>query len=465
MTTIFSSLELGLRSLRAQSKSLDVTAHNIANANTPGYSRQRAELGTTSPYAIPSMNTRPQAGQIGSGVEVKQIKQLRDHFLDQQLRHETTLLGGWDENKEIIQKLEVFLNEPSEEGISNAINAFFSVLEDLTLNPESVAIRESLRQHGDILASTVNRVDYQLETFQKDLNETISFRVEEVNDMAERIAHINSQIVRVKGSGDNPNDLMDERRLLAEELSKMVPISIHEDSRGNYNITIRGVHLVQGHEAKSIDVVENPNNNNFYDLRWNHTGKDVILTGGSIAGMIQGRDQILGDFRLDLDRLSNTLIEEFNAVHRMGYGLNNSTEMDFFKGDSAGTFGVAEEILEDLNNIAAASIPDAPGDAENAQRLVDLRSEKFLEGGTASFEDFYRSITSRLGVMGQKAQRMSNNQTLVVDSIREQQDRVSGVSLDEEMANMIKFQHAYSAASRVIRTVDEMVETLLGMVM
>lgn len=465
MSNTFSTINIGLSSLRSQSLALEVTAHNIANANTPGYSRQRAELVTKPSYTVPGMNSTPQAGQIGTGVAVDQIIQMRNSFLDQQLRQELTTYAGWDQRGDIVQTVELMMNEPSEEGLANAISIFYSQLEELSLTPDSAAVRENVRQTAEILVTTFKRVDRQLDNYQRDLNSTLAAKAAEINDLASRIADLNQQIVRIKGNNENPNDLKDQRLLLTEELANFLPISVNEDSRGAFNIAVGGYTMVQHTLAKEIELIPNPDNNNFNDLYWAGSNqKQVQINRGEIYALLEGRDSIVADFRQEIDELAKTFITDFNEIHRQGFGLNNATSIDFFGGDSAQTIALSDEINENINFIAASLIPDAPGNADNVFKLLDLRSQNRMGQGIANYEDYYRGVITRLGVMGQKAQRMKNNQELVINAMSEQREKVAGVSLDEEMSNMIRFQHAYTAASKVIVSVDEMIQTLLSMV-
>ncbi len=460
----FSGIELGLRALRTQRVALEVTSHNIANANTPGYSRQRADMAATPPHAVPSLTKNLQPGQMGTGVAVTQITHMRDRFLDEQIRHELSLLGEWKQSKDILNKLELFMNEPSEEGLANALDLFFSNLEELSTNPESVAVRENLRQQGETLCSVFQRMHRQLTTFQEDLDQEVRVQINDLNDYARQLADLNVQITRVIADGDNPNDLKDHRQLLVEELSEMVAINVNEDTKGNWNITIEGHHLVQGDLARTVEAFADPEQNDFHNLRWTHNGEDVKMGGGSLASLINGRDQVIEGFKEDLDLLANTFMDEFNAVHAEGYGLDSSTGLDFFAGEGARNMSLSQEVMEDLSVIAASSVPDVPGNSDNVLELLELREKGIFEGEKVSLEDFHRSLITRLGVMGRKAEKMQYNQEILVEGIKEQQEQVSGVSLDEEMADMIRFQHAYNAGSRIIIKVDEMIQTLLGMV-
>jgi len=469
----FAIFQTGLRSLRAHQQALDTTAHNIANANTLGYARQRAEMRTHRPMAMPAMNNNGQAGQMGTGIHITEITQIRDYFLDQQVRHELSRKGTWDGEAEKLTRIETFLNEPSGEGLAATFSQFFKELEALSQYPESTATRQSVIENGRMLADTFNQVYNQLGTYREDLNDSVEARVLEINTLGERLADLNAQIVRAKGYGDNPNDLMDQRQLITEELAELVNIRVKEDNYGSWNISIGGFHLVKGDSVHEIEAYEGEENDGLFSLRWEHNGHPVTLQSGKVEALIRGRDEYTGNFQERLNNIADTLREEFNALHREGHGLDGSTGNDFFLGEGAGVISVNPHIVENRSAFAAAIIeedgdvdPDLvpEGNADNIFRMLELCDERIMENGTATMEDFYRSFTTEIGVLGQKADRMGHNQENLVSNIKKKREEVSGVSLDEEMANMIRFQHGYNAASRLISRMDEMMDSLIAMV-
>jgi len=559
----FSIFQTGLRSLRAHQQALDTTAHNIANANTPGYSRQRAEMNTFYPIAQPGLHQGGKAGQLGTGVHVTEISQMRDYFLDQQMRSELSRKGTWDGEKEILARIETFLNEPSDEGLAATFAQFFKDLEALSQHPESTAQRQSVIENARMLTDSFNQVSRQLSNYREDLNDSVEARITEVNSLAERIADLNSQIVKIKGDGENPNDLMDQRQLLTEELSELIDINVKEDNVGNWNISVGGFQLVEDDTTRTIEVYEDDNNEDMYGLRWEHNQRPVNLNSGEVEALIRGRDDYIDGFQTSLNELARTLGDEFNAIHNQGYGLDGSTGLDFFEfgeddGNEAALIRVNEDIANNRAKFAASGIfvrdlidgteeeglfvsgltPDAEfeitegetpavnvdddrvevtvpddytyqdiaelineheeaselvqisfspemedevigafpgevaltypggvpeGNADNIFAMLEFRDERVMEDGS-TMEDFYRAITSEIGVLGQKADRMGKNQDDLLSNIEQRREEISGVSLDEEMANMIRFQHGYNAASQMISRMDQMMESLIAMV-
>ncbi|HHW39809.1 MAG TPA: flagellar hook-associated protein FlgK [Syntrophomonadaceae bacterium] len=496
MTSTFFGLEIARRGLQAQQRALDVTGHNVSNANTPGYTRQEAVMATTPPYPVPGLSVPAGAGQVGSGVEISEIRRLRDGFLDLQYRGENNALGYWEARWDAIQKVETILNEPSDSGLSKVFEQFWQSLEDLSKNPESPAARSTVLERGKALAETFNYLDRQLQALQKDLDRTIQVKVDEVNSFARQIADLNRQIQKIEVAGQRANDLRDKRDLLLDQLSKDINIQVREDANGMVQVGIGGRLLVEGDRVDEL-IAKDSNGDGFSEVLWEADPKDgVQVTGGTIRGLIDMRGYLdeagrpaglVPKIRSVLDNMAKTLVQVFNHGitinnqkvkngHVDGCGLDGSTGNTnlFFKEEvninNAGNIAIADGVLNDLNKIAAAKNygnSDTPiydkGDGSNALELAQLlKQEKISDLGNATFEGYYQAAIGELGVQGQQAKRMAENQQLLVSQLDSNRQEVSGVSLDEEMVNMIRFQHAYAAAARVITALDEMLDLIIG---
>ncbi len=472
MRFTFFGLEIARRGLQAQQRALDVTSHNIANANTPGFTRQEAVLATTPPFPLPSLSRPWGAGQLGTGVEVTEIRRLRDRFLDLQVRHETQALGYWEARRDALRKVEVIFNEPSESGLRTVFEQFWQALEELSKNPESLAARSVVRQRALALTDTFNHMDRQLAELQADLNNAVAVKVDEVNSIARQIASLNDQILKIEVTGERANDLRDRRDLLVDNLSRLVDVQVTEDERELLQVVLGGRPLVQGNIPFALKVEEDAANDGFFSVLW-ETGDEVLLTGGTLKGLVEMRDSFVRDIRDKLDTLAQVFATRFNEVHGTGYDLNGDQGGQFFvftdpQKNGAGTISVNDQILgeDGLTKIAAAAAPPPgeevnKGDGSNALALAQLKYA-LLEGlGKTTFEDYLRSIIGQLGVAAQEANRMVENQELLVDQLESNRQAVVGVSLDEEMVNMIRFQHAYSAAARLITTLDELLEIVI----
>lgn len=488
MRSTFFGLEIGRRGLQAQQRALDVTGHNIANAHTPGFTRQEAVMSTTTPFPVPSLNRPAGAGQMGTGVNVSEIRRLRDSFLDFQMRSESKSLGYWEAQQDVLMKIEGIVNEPSDSGLRPVMEKFWTALEELSKDPESLAARSLVVERGQSLAEAFNHLDTQLNELINDLNSTLKVRVNEVNSLGRQIADLNQQILKVEVTGARANDLRDKRDLLVDELAKAIDIRIIEDERGALTITTSGRPLVQGERTSELVVGNVEGDTDQYpEIYWaDDTSESMPLavSGGIIRGIMDARGYLEGNeakgfipaFREQLDKLAGGFAGKFNEFHKEGVGLDGESGVAFFinkvtneegsieKPIIAGNIAVNEELLNDPRKVAAALLDGDgtfyTGDGSNALRLVQLKQSPVIEDFTP--EDFYRALIGELGVTAQEAYRMAENQELLVSQIENNRQAVSGVSLDEEIVNMVRFQHAYSAAARMITTMDEMIDVIIN---
>jgi flagellar hook-associated protein 1 FlgK len=461
MPSTFVGIETAFRGLQAQQKALEVTGHNIANANTDGYSRQTAIISTTEPYTFPAIYRPISAGQMGTGAEVSSILRMRDSFMDSQVRQENQSLGRWQMREQSLEQLELIFNEPSTTGLSNALTQFWKDLQELAKKPENMAARSVVREQGVALAESFNHIYNQVTQLQHDLNQQLEIKVNEINSLASQIADLNNQIGKITAIGDQPNDLLDQRELLVQKLATLTNIEISTDQVNQYYITISGRSLVAGNEVTGIYLEPNIDRNGLYDVKWEDNHQNVQFRNGSVLGTLEIRDDEITFYQDTLNELAATIIQQMNAVHEAGYGLDGATGIAFFTGNSAENMAVSADILLDLRNIAASTSSE-PGDGENASAMASLMQEQILNNNTATFSDFYSSMIARLGVDGQKAKTMAENQEILVNHLKDKQESVAGVSLNEEMANMVKFQNAYNAAARMMTTMNNLLDTIIN---
>lgn len=469
MSSTFYGFEIAKSGLFASQKALDVTSHNVANANTPGYTRQRVELAATAPPTSLGMNDIYGQGRIGAGVDVTGINQIRDTFLDAQYRIENSVYGEWDAKTQVLDSLEAIFNEPSDSGIATVIGQFFDAWEELSKNPESLSTRALVRERGVAVVQSIRTTYAKLVDKREEINQNIVTRIGEVNSYARRISELNDQIYKFELNGDKANDLRDERNLLLDKLSELVNINSYEDSRGRMRVDIGGQALVDHTNYYEIEAKADPSDLNMVSPVWKATGTDVSIKSGRIKGMLDARDGS-GDpeykgvkyYITEWNKFASELISEVNDIHDDGYGLGTAGNIHlFFDGTGAVDMDISDDIKNDLNNIAAATTAGLPGDNTNALKMIDLRADTTIFG-EGSFEDFTRSLVSNLGVDTQQAERMMTNQSVLIQQIDNNRQSVSGVSMDEEMTDMIKYQHSYNAAARMITAIDEMIDTLVN---
>ena len=254
MRSTFAGLQLGLRALQAHQMGLSVTGHNIANANTEGYSRQRITLVPSNPYTAPSFNRPRTPGQMGTGVEVAEIKRVRDEFIEMQLRMESQTTGQWQVLMDGYEQIEMIFNEPSDTGISSSLTAFWKSWQQLSLTPADLAARAVVRQTGALLADGISHTYTQLHRYREEIDGAIGVKVNRINYLAQQIADLNKQIVAVTVSGDHPNDLLDARDLLVKELAQITNIQAVTDEELQIHISVSGSSLVQGSHVSTLAV-------------------------------------------------------------------------------------------------------------------------------------------------------------------------------------------------------------------
>jgi|LSQX01.3.fsa_nt_gb flagellar hook-associated protein 1 FlgK len=458
MRSAFSGLEIARRSLAAHQLALNVTGHNIANANTPGYTRQTALLRATSPYTVPGKVNPHGAGQIGTGVEVAAIRRTSDQFVQAEIVKEAGNTGYWQAHRQVLRQIEVALMEPSDSGVQAAFERYWAALQELHKSPDSHAVRSVLIEEARSLTDTIRYVRSQLLPLQRELDQGMRRTVDRINTLAEQIAAINRQIAHAQSMGHQPNDLFDQRDVLVAEVSRLTGATVAPRQNGMIAVLIGGVSLVDGAYARTIAALDDPGRPGFTRIVWQDTETRVQWNGGEMRSNEEARDQLIPETLERLDRLAAALIEQTNAVHRTGTGLDGSSGLDFFIGSSAADIAVNPEVAEYPERIGA-SLTGEKGDGTVALRMAQLAQEPVIDGAT--FENYFAGIVGRIGVMSSKAQLMVEHQADVEHHLMTLRQSVAGVNLDEEMTNMVMFQHAYAAAARVVNAMDEALETLI----
>jgi flagellar hook-associated protein 1 FlgK len=480
MRSTFFGLEIGYRGLAAHQKSLDITGHNIANASTPGYSRQRGEITETDPFTYPGFNRPYSAGQIGTGVEVTSVLRIRDQLIDGQIQNETMLLGYWESRRDMLDQAELILNEPADSNIRTSVDKFWTALENLADDATSIPARSELRQQALAMTATI-REDYAREAaLRTDANQRIVNMVTDINKIATEIANLNDQIGKISALGDHPNDLMDKRDQLVEELSKMINIGYTTDSLNRIKVTVKGVDLVDGSIANKINTVLNPNDPGMVTLEWENPGPQpkpplpVEVTSGNLKGLLEIRDQEIPKILNDLNNFASTLIARVNALHSTGYGLDGSTGFNFFKGTNAMDIDLADELQDETINpgdstqmgLLRIACSDSelglPGNSKIIEAIYELKHLKIMNANTTTIGDFLGTFVNDIAEKSSIAKIKADHQALLIQNLDLRRESISGVSMDEEMTNMVKFQQGYNAAAKIISTMDEMLDVVIN---
>lgn len=512
MTSTFHTLETAKRSLFTQTIAINTTGHNIANANTEGYSRQTVKMSAARPLEAYGINRSVNPGQLGTGVEVNSIERIREKFLDEQFRNENKSLGAWNIQHDTLEKLEAMISEPSDTGISSLVNGFWKAWSDLSKDPENITNRKIVKETTLALTDALNHTSKKLNDLRTDLTRNVEVNASNMNSTLSSIADLNAQITRIESLGDNANDLRDQRDLLTDQLSSLVNIEVSELENG-YQITMGGQVLVTGDTPTQItpDLLEN-------------AFAAGTLNNGEIYGMFFSRENYVTDYQNQLNQFANTLatgdititlpkgailpegivldgvtysdassnrtlatdlvvtVKGINGLHQLGYSANSGTPIvggAFFAASDSGTITagnitVSQAILDDPSLIATSLRTIGSGTSETVVRgnnglaliMADLKDVKFTFGGgmtaTSTIDDYFKAIVGQVGVQANEAKRQVESAVVLTDQVESSRQSVSGVSLDEEMTNMIMFQHAYSAAARLMTTFDEMMDKLIN---
>ena len=486
MSSTFGGLNIAGRALAAQQVSLGTVGHNIANANTAGYSRQTVNLVTTNPQAIFGANG---TNQVGTGVDISSVTRARDTFVDKQMWKETSTLGYGQTMQDNLSKVEGVFQEPSDTGVQTVLNQFWTSLQTLSTNASDAGTRTTVQQRGMEMVNAVQHASQQLWDMVIDINSSVDLKVSNVNQMTSEISSLNKQIVNIETGGtDHANDLRDRRDLLVDQLASVINITTTEDKAGNYNIQTSGVALVSGNNSTKLATVSTKNT--YYGYQVENvvaagSSQPLIFTNGEMKGLLDARDSSQTGVKGYLDKLdtvSQFLLQDFNDVHKAGVGTDGSTGNNFFGTDGTnysswtptpGTGGwiaqlqVNPTILDSTSGLAkiAAKTLSTQGNASGDNAILlgnKLKTDVSAKLGNASLDNYYSSVIGALGVQAQDAKRITENQTTLITQISNWRESTSGVNMDEEMTNMITFQKGYNAAARVLTTMDEMLDKLIN---
>ena len=461
MANIIGLLDIGRSALLTHQRSIHTTGHNIANVNTPGYTRQRVTIAANAP-----MDYTP--GQMGNGVTATEVQRIYDRYVSDQINAEQHELGRWESQRSAMERVELTFDETVGFSLNLAMTEFWNAWQDLSNNPEGHTERVALISKSDALATAFNQMSKDLQQQQRDMDSGIQVAVGEINALAVEIAQLNQKISAVEIGGQNANDLRDRRDLLVKQISEMVDVNAYEDGQGSVTVSVAdGRPLVEGPHVWSLATQSNAAGH--LDVAWtDSSGSTADITasirGGKLKGWLEVRDAAIPDYLSRLDALAGGIITEVNSLHTGGFDLEALAGEAFFSGTTAADIGINPNIQADPNRIAAASsAAGVPGDNSNAIAIAGLQHAGIMGGGTATYDDFYSALVTDVGNQVQTAAGYADHQGVMVTSLENYRDSISGVSLDEEMLNLIKFQHAYDAAAKLITTVDEMIDTVMNM--
>jgi flagellar hook-associated protein 1 FlgK len=465
---------MGARSLQVQQQGIEVAGHNLANVNNPAYARQRVNIATSITIPTP-------IGPQGTGADVVSIQQLRDALLDAQIQSEGSVRGYLEAGQRALQMGQAILGQRVDRqtsgpegtsaaqgvgnqfGIAEGLSDLFNAFQSLSTNPTSIADRQQVLAVAQDLAGQFRQIDSRLGDLNDSLNQSLQTDLAKVNELLDSIANYNQQIFNTENSlSGTANDLRDLRQQKIEELARLVNIQTVAQSNGTIDISIAGASVVSG--VQVVDTLE------LYDagggqmlVRARTAGTPLALTGGTIPGTIEARDGALKALRDDLNTLAASLVAEVNAIHGAGYSLTGSTGANFFTGSGAADIDVNAALVANPALLQASGTSGAVGDNQVALQLAQLADQPLAALSNQTLSQHYAQTVSELGQSLVSVNNALSDQEVVETMLLRQRDAVSGVSLDEEMTNLIKFQKAFEASAHLISTIDEMLSTVVNM--
>ncbi|MBI5233831.1 MAG: flagellar hook-associated protein FlgK [Deltaproteobacteria bacterium] len=546
--SIYQVLNTAKTALWANEAALNTTSNNIANVNTPGYTRQRAALITADPVLLGFH-------VIGTGVKVSGIERIYDKFLDMQILGARQESGRYNGMSSALSRLEGIFNEANGLGLSDSMNEFFNAMDDVANDPASYPARSALLSKAATLTDRINFLDSRTRSAIGNIEAEIKGSVDEANTLIKNVARLNGRIHELETQGNNANDLRDQRDEALRGLSEFIDISVIEDEAGQMNVlTSSGSSLVLRTDYTELSVGNNPANKNYYDIKLGAVNITDSINSGRLRGLVDSRDGMYSNTVESLDRLSASLMKEFNARHLTGFGLDGSTGLNFFTalspavvagsnnaGKAAGSSSVYDNSLLMLDNYeirftdsskfniinttdntvvsynntytsganidfegvrvvisdqsgvpeagdvfrigvtdnasknigmsftdpykfaAASSATTIPGDNTNVLAMAGLRDANVLSNGTATFSAFYTAMVSDIGAATSSSMMTGNAQEAVVKELAAYRESISGVSMEDEAVNLIKYQRAYEAAAKIVSVVDDLLDTVISM--
>ena len=457
MGSLSGALNIALRSMLAEQGAIETTSNNIANVNTPGYSRQHPELEETPPVLTGGVT-------FGTGVELKQVVSLRDSILDLRVNQETQKQGKLSAFLGSAQQIQALFNETTGTGLQSSLTAFFSSLSQLSVNPSDLNLRQAVLSAAQNLAGAFNQSSANLSTLQRNVDLSVAQSVNQINTLTEQIAAVNAQVSAATSSGQNPGPFVDQRQQLINQLSNLIDVS--EINAGNGSLTLTtsaGAALVVG--GQSFQLVAQTNGaTGLQDVFSQGSNITSRISGGELAGQLQVRDQEITAVRNSLDALAAGLAGAVNTQHQAGFDLSGAPGGNFFVPPPAGITGAASSLavaITDPTKIAASSDGTA-GDNANINAILALQNQTFVNGQTPL--SAYSNLIFQIGNDVQSAQTNQEAGGLVLQQIQNLQGGVSGVDINEESASLIRFQNAYQASAQVASVINTLLETTINMV-
>lgn len=427
MAGLLGTLNTAKSGMNVSQVAIQTTSHNISNINTPGYSRQKVSQTASNAYSYPGMNSSFTAGQMGTGAQINDVTRIRNSFYDYQFRSESHEYGNTSIKYDYFKNIESIFNEPSDSAISSSLNSFFNSWNELSKDPENAGVKSIVVENAKYLSNSINNAFGKLESLEESLKSQQDYIMDEINSMLSQIEELDKNIKVVQGTGKSPNDMMDQRDSLLDDLSFKL------------NITDKDMQ----NTLKEV-----------YDKNGKVTLEDLENSGVKISGELEGTTSMLNEiegYKESLTTLSNTIIDSVNTAYKSG----DDTKPDIFVKEDGKLISINKEITEDLNSFKI--------DADTALNLYNLKTEKVtINGKDMTINTFYNNVIQGLGQSSAAVIRDESNQSKLLSNIDSSRSSVSGVSLDEEMISLVQLQHAYNANAKVMSTIDSLLDVVVN---
>ncbi|MBN1828882.1 MAG: flagellar hook-associated protein FlgK [Deltaproteobacteria bacterium] len=456
-----SLLSIATDALFAHKTAIDVTGSNIANVNTPGYTRQRPVFSTKGTLSVSLDDAQ-------TSVDLARIDRLYDRFVEVQIGNQLSSLEYNKAKQEALQRVETLVNESDGQGINALLNDFWNAWQDLAANPGGETEKAAVVSVADSLTMLFRSYDGNIRSIQDDVDNEITGLVDEVNNIVSELGDLNGKIALLQAGNGNVNNLLDRRTELVKNLASIVNVNYFEDDEGQLNVFLdNGMPLAEGEKVWLLDVRVNSDNHSYRDVIFRSdpsTAINNVLSGGRIAGLLEIRDETMPSYRQSLDTLAAALVTEVNKFHAQGYDSYGNPGGSFFDESktAAGNISLADAISDDPGRVAASY--SVNNDGEAARGIGALKDMTVLSNGTATIGEFYTAFLGRVGRDVNDATRYVDHGELLKGKLLQQRENLSGVSIDEEMVNLIRYQQGYNAAAKLVTAVQDLTDTLMEMI-
>lgn len=468
MSTFGGILSIARSAISAHQTAIQVISHNVANAETPGYSRQRVLMQENWPVKLPQ-------GILGTGVLVRDVAQIRDALLDVAYRRDNASASGFGLRRDLLGQVEQIFGEPSGSGLAATMDAFWNAWSDLANAPDNPAARQVVQQRGAQVAATLNAQATRLDQIKADTIARLDRSVGLLNDLGRQMAEVNTQIVAAEAGGVTANDLRDTRNRLLDDMSKLASIQTVEAHNGSVTVLVANQTLVDGSASKALAMTGSPPK---LALAFKGSADTLPQLGGELSALTDVLNNDLANTRARLDELALGLVTTVNAIHNQGWSPAAEptppmppgwagSNVDFFTGADASSISLAAEVGNNRDFVAVSAVFGGTGDNSIALQLSQLRDDAITIGASpspTSFANHYRDTVTTLAMNTNAAASSSAVYETLAAQSEVRRQSVSGVSTDEELVQLMRSQQAYVAATRLISTVDEMAQALLNMV-